>query len=313
MERSGENADVTTEGELGVGVPPGPPAGAVGSGSAVRRTLALILVANIVVVGVKVAVGVRTGTLSVLGAALESSLDTLNNIMGMILVTLAARAPDEDHPYGHEKFEAIGALAIVGFLSISCFELLQQGIERLRLNAGPRPATSLEIGALAATVLVNVFVVWYERKRGNELRSPFLLADAAHTSSDTYVTLLALASVLLARVGLGRFDAVLVLLVALIIATSGYRILRAALPTLVDERAVEAERIRGLLRSIPGIVDVRGVRSRFSPSGVLFADLTIVVDGQQSVADAHALADAAEAQITHAIGASEVTVHIEPS
>jgi cation diffusion facilitator family transporter len=303
---------VTTEGEL-AGARPRPPAGAVGSASAVRRTLALILVANVAVVGVKVAIGVRTGTLSVLGAALESSLDTLNNIMGMILVTLAARAPDEDHPYGHEKFEAIGALAIVGFLSISCFELLQQGIERLRLNVGPRPATSLEIAALAGTVFVNIFVVWYERKRGHELRSPFLLADAAHTGSDTYVTLLALASVLLARVGLGRFDAILVLLVAVIIAASGYRILRGTIPTLVDERAVDAERIRGLLRSIPGIVDVRGVRSRFSPSGVLFADLTIVVDGARTVADAHALADAAESRITSAIGDSEVTVHVEPA
>ena len=301
-----------TEGELDRrGVPPGP--GAVGSASAVRRTLAVIFIANLAVVAVKVTVGFRTGTLSVLGAALESSLDTLNNIIGMVLVTLAARAPDEDHPYGHEKFETIGALAIVGFLSISCFELLQQGVERLRLNVGPRPGTLLEIGALASTVLVNVFVVWYERRRGEQLRSPFLLADAAHTSSDTYVTLLALASMVLARMGLGRLDAILVLVVALIIAASGYRILRGSIPILVDERAVDAERIRELLRSIPGIIDVRGVRSRFSPSGVLLADLTIVVDGSQSVAESHDLADAAESRIREAIGESEVTVHVEPA
>src|SRR5688572_32907480 len=89
----------------------------------------------------------------------------------MALVTLAARAPDDDHPYGHDKFETIGALAIVGFLSISCFELLREGIQQLRGHQEPRPPEAVEVALLAATVGVNVFVVWYERRRGRELRS----------------------------------------------------------------------------------------------------------------------------------------------
>jgi cation diffusion facilitator family transporter len=278
----------------------------------VRRTLGVILALNLVVVAVKVAVGWRTGTLAVLGAALESALDTLNNVIGMALVTLAARAPDDDHPYGHDKFETIGALAIVGFLSISCFELLREGIQQLRSREEPRPPEAIEIALLAATVAANIFVVWYERRRGRELRSAFLLADAAHTSSDTYVTLLALASMLLAGVGLGRFDAPLAIVVALIIAISGYRILKGTIPILVDERAVDAERIRELVRTIPRIGEVRMVRSRFAASGLLFAELTIVVDGDSTVAEAHALADAVEARITAELGASDVTVHVEP-
>ena len=65
---------------------------------AVRSTLLLILVLNALVVGVKIVVGVRTDALSVLGAALESLLDLLNNVVGIALVGLAARGPDEDHP-----------------------------------------------------------------------------------------------------------------------------------------------------------------------------------------------------------------------
>jgi cation diffusion facilitator family transporter len=280
--------------------------------AAVRRTLGVILALNLVVVAVKVGVGWRTGTLTVLGAALESALDTLNNVIGMALVTLAARAPDEDHPYGHDKFETMGALAIVGFLSISCFELLREGVQQLLRHEEPRPPELLEIGLLAATVIANVFVVWYERRRGRELRSAFLLADASHTSSDTYVTLLALASMLLAAVGLGQFDAPLAIIVALIIAVSGYRILKGTIPILVDERAVDADKIRRLVRAIPRIGEVRKVRSRLSASGLFFAELTIVVDGESSVAEAHALADAVEARITEELGASDVTVHVEP-
>ena len=280
--------------------------------AAVRRTLGLILVLNLIVVAIKVVVGWRTGTLAVLGAALESGLDTLNNVFGMVLVTLAARAPDDDHPYGHDKFETMGALAIVGFLSISCFELLREGVQKFRRQEEPRPPELIEIILLAATLLVNVFVVVYERRRGRELRSNFLLADAAHTGSDTYVTLLALASMLLSLAGLGRFDAAVAIVVAVIIAVSGYRILKGTIPILVDERAVDAEEIRQVVRGIPRIGEVRMVRSRYAASGLLFAELTIVVDGDSTVAEAHELADEVEARITRVLGASDVTVHVEP-
>src|SRR5687768_14126797 len=143
---------VITEAETrGPAAPVGP-----AHAAAVRRTLGVILALNLVVVAVKVVVGWRTGTLAVLGAALESALDTLNNVIGMALVTLAARAPDEDHPYGHDKFETIGALAIVGFLSISCFELLKEGVQKLLRQEEPRPPEALEIALLAATVVVNI-------------------------------------------------------------------------------------------------------------------------------------------------------------
>jgi cation diffusion facilitator family transporter len=299
---------VTTVAETrGPAAPSGP-----AHAAAVRRTLGVILALNLVVVAAKIGVGWRIQSLAVLGAALESTLDTLNNVIGMSLVTLAARAPDEDHPYGHDKFETMGALAIVGFLSISCFELLKEGIQNLVQHQTPRPPDVLEVAMLAATVGVNVFVVWYERRRGRELRSAFLLADAAHTSSDTFVTLLALVSMLLADAGFGGFDAPLAIVVSLVIAYSGYRILKGTIPILVDQRAVDADEIRRLVRTIPRIGEVRMVRSRYSASGRLFAELTIVVDENSTVAEAHALADAVEARITETLGASDVTVHVEP-
>jgi cation diffusion facilitator family transporter len=281
--------------------------------TAVRNTLLVILILNLVVVAIKVFVGVRTGSLSVLGASLESALDALNNLVGMAVVSVAARAPDDDHPYGHDKFETLGALAIVGFLSISCFELLREGVMQLLHRRVPEPPTVFEIALLATTALVNLLVVWYERKRGRELSSAFLMADAAHTSSDLYVTLLALASLGLARVGYGSFDPLLAVVVALLIAWNGYAILRENVPILVDRRAVDAAEIRRLVGEIPEIHDVRDVRSRATPSGVLFAEVTIGVAANTSVADAHALADQVEARIGERLGTSQVTVHVEPA
>jgi cation diffusion facilitator family transporter len=267
---------------------------------------------NGLVVLVKLVAGARTGSLTVLGAAVESALDTLNNVIGMVLVAVASRAPDEDHPYGHDKFETLGALGIVGFLSISCFELLRAGIGSLFGGGSVARPDVTDIGVVAATLAVNAFVVWYERRLGKRLGSGFLLADAEHTRSDILVTGLALVSLFLGRRGARHVDAVLAIAVALIIAWSGWRILRRSIPILVDERAVQADELQRLVRNVPGILDVRTVRSRFTASGILFAELTIVVPKRTTVEHAHELADRVEAVIAGRYRATEVTVHIEP-
>jgi cation diffusion facilitator family transporter len=280
--------------------------------AAIQRTLLVVLALNAIVTVAKIIVGARTGTLTVLGAALESGLDMLNNVVGVILVALAGRAPDENHPYGHDKFETLGALGIVVFLSISCFELMRQGIVALRSNRMPRGASHVDLAVVASTLVVNAFVVWYERRRGKQLGSAFLLADAAHTGSDILVTLLAITSLLFAHVEQPWIDAVLAIAVALIIAWSGMEVLRQSIPVLVDERAIDATRLRSVVLSVSDIRDVRNVRSRSTPSGQLFAEVTIAVAGTTPVDAAHRLADAVEAAIEREFGTSQVTVHVEP-
>jgi cation diffusion facilitator family transporter len=281
-------------------------------GPEIRATLLVILLLNAIVVAAKVVVGVRTGSLSVLGAALESGFDMLNNVVGIVLVGIAARGPDEDHPYGHEKFETLGALAIVGFLSISCFELLREGVRYMVVGRTPRAPSLAELFVVLATMGINVIVVWYERRRGRQLNSTFLLADAAHTGSDIYVTAAAIASLVLARIGLGFIDPILAIAVALVIGWNGYQIVRGTVPVLVDQRAVDASEIRRLLSAIPGISEVPTVRSRAMASGVLFAEVTICVDAHTTVQEAHRIADAVEERLADQLGASEVTVHVEP-
>ena len=280
---------------------------------AVRNTLILILVLNALVAAVKIVVGLRTNALSVLGASLESALDVLNNIVGIALVRVASQEPDEDHPYGHRKFETLGALAIVGFLSISCFELLREGVRHLLVSEHPVSPSLTELSLIAATMFVNVGVVWYERRRARQLNSDFLLADAAHTRSDIYVTAAAFASLVLARRGYGAVDALLAIGVALLIAWNGYQIVRHTVPVLVDERGVDAGVLRRVVGAIPYVVDVRTVRSRAISSDVLFAEVTIGVHGATTVEEAHHIADTVEEKIAKELGVAEVLVHVEPA
>src|SRR5947208_16135259 len=101
----------------------------------VRRVFIGLLVANLAVVGVKLWVGFASGSLAILGGAVDSCVDALNNALALIVIRVAAKEPDEDHPYGHGKFETLGALAIVGLLAITCFELVREAVNHLGSGA----------------------------------------------------------------------------------------------------------------------------------------------------------------------------------
>jgi len=279
---------------------------------AVRRTLLIVLALNLIVTLMKLTVGVRTGALTVVGAALESGLDLLNNLLALALVSVAHRAPDEEHPYGHAKFETLGTLAVVGFLSISCFELLRQGVASMISGTRIQTARPGDMVIVASTLIINAFVVWYESRRGRALNSALLTADAAHTRTDIFVTLLAVASLWLSRRGMARADGALAIIVGLIIAWTGYEILRMSIPVLVDERAMDAAQIRAVVQAVPGVKGVGDIRSRATATHS-FAEVTITVSGAASVKEAHELADAVEQAVSERLGGGQVTVHVEPA
>lgn len=282
---------------------------------AVRRVLAGLLVANIAVLIVKVTIGVVAGSLSVLGDAIHSSVDAIYNVLGLFVVRVAAQAPDEEHPYGHGKFETLGALAIVVFLSITCFELVRSAIGRLTAGGQTVRVTDVGLALLLATLATNVFVAWYENRRGRELSSELLIADAAHTRTDVFITIGVLIGVLVARRGYGWIDPAVAIAVALLIVRVAYQILARVVPVLVDERAIPAPTIQETARAVDGVKDAYSIRSRgggHGNPGVRYAEVTIAVDPNANVADAHAIADAVEERLKKDLELEAVTVHVEP-
>ena len=279
--------------------------------TAIRRVLLGLLVANVAVVTVKVLIGVRTGSLSVLGDAIHSSVDALNNIVFMVLTRIAGKAPDDDHPYGHGKFESVGALFILVFLSVSGFELLKTSLTGL-VNGAPIPRMhATDLALLAATVAVNIWVTWFEFRRARELGSDLLLADAAHTRVDVVISLGVLGGAALSSAGVHHVDAIIAIVVVLLVMRVGWHIIKDAIPSLVDQVAREAEAIRRNAEEVGGVRSAYGIRSR-SAAGVTFAELTIGVDGKLSVDEAHGIADAVEARLHSHLQLDNVFVHIEP-
>lgn len=278
---------------------------------AIRRVLLFILVANLIVVAIKGAVGVLTGSLAVFGDAVQSSVDGINNLLGLLIIRLAAQGPDDDHPYGHAKFEALGAMAVVVFLSISLFELVRSAVTRLATGGAPPHVGGLELGLLALTLLVNIWVAWYERQRGIAMQSDLLIADAAHTRTDVFVTVAVLGGLALSRAGLTWADPVLTLLVAAFVAYTGFVVVMQAMPTLMDEAALDSQEIARVAGKVRGVERAYSIRSR-GTGHQRFAELTIAVPGQVTVASAHEVTDAVEDALRNDLGFHEVVVHVEP-
>lgn len=278
---------------------------------ATRLTLRRVLYLNLVVVVLKLGAFLASGALSILAEITHSSLDAINNLFALWVARVAGRDPDDRHPYGHHKFETLGALVLVGLLSITVFELVKSALGRLLAPPVAVEASPLAVGLMAVGVVIGMAVSTYEARRGRSLGSDLLLADAAHTRSDVFTSLGVLAGLLLMRMGLPQVDAWVTLAVAAAIAWTGWRIVSDAVPVLVDERAVAPERIRDLAEAHQDVIACYGIRSRGRP-GEVFAELTISVRGSMDTATSHAVADAVEAAVASALQAREVLVHVEP-
>src|SRR5207244_8936430 len=201
---------------------------------------------------------------------------------------------------------------IVVFLSVTCFELVRSAVGRLITGGRAVQISDAALGLLLITLVTNILVAWYENRRGQQLSSDLLIADAAHTRADVFITIGVLIGVLFSRQGYTWVDPVVAILVALLIVRVAYQILSRAVPVLVDERAIPEPRIRESAQAVEGVKSAYGIRSRGGNTGVRYAEVTIAVDSSANVADAHAIADAVEERLKKDLELEEVTVHVEP-
>lgn len=279
--------------------------------SQVKRVLLGLLFANLIVVIAKLFIGVSTGSLAVAGDAVHSAVDAMNNVLGLAIISVAVRDPDEDHPYGHRKFETLGALLIVVFLSISGFEIVKGALKRLSTGSPQLDISNGELAILVATLLINATVAIYETRRGKELHSQILLADAAHTTADVFITIGVITGVVLSRSGFPYADPLVALVVAAAIVFVTRDIILRAIPVLVDEQVVDFRKIRDIAEAVPGVHRAYDIRSRGAPNQ-RFAELTISVAGKATVEQAHEIADVVEDKLHQDIGIHQIVVHVEP-
>lgn len=287
--------------------------GIVDNRAQVRQVLIITLLLNLFVMGLKVTVGLWTGSLSLLADALHSVTDSANNILGLVASQFSSPEPDRDHPYGHQKFEAVGALGISAFLGIACFEILQGAINRILYGGQPVKIVGRELWLLLIVLGVNIFVAFYERHVGQKVGSPILIADAKHTMSDVWVTISVMAGLIgIWALGVQWLDVALAFPVAILVFFSGWSVLRENLPWLVDEMAIAPEAIHGIVMQVPGVVNCHQIASRGVIGRQVFIEMHLVVDAIE-VETAHQITETVEEALETQFSPVRINIHVEPS
>ncbi len=279
----------------------------------VQRVLYVTLGLNLLVFLVKLGLGLTTGSLSLVADALHSVTDSASNMLALLAARFSSPEPDEEHPYGRSKFEAIGALGIAAFLGMASFEILSAAVGRF---FAPQQS-QLQIDGLTLTLMlgllgINLFVAFYECSWGRALASSLLLADARHTLSDVWVTLTVLLG--LAGIhfwGIPWLDQVLAVPVGLLVFWSGWEVLRENVPFLTDRVAIPPKSLRELVLSLPGILDCHDITSRGIPGQMIFIEMHMVVE-PLDVESAHRITEAVEQLLQERYGPVRVTIHLEP-
>lgn len=275
----------------------------------VARVLWVILWLNLAVAVGKLVAGWRADSLAILGDGLHSLVDALSNVVGLVMLRLATAPPDEDHPFGHAKYETVAALVLAGLMLLTAFELGQAAVERL-FRPQEVVVDALTVITMVVTLGVNALVSWLEAREGRRRGSEVLLADAAHTRADVFVTLAVLGGLGLQRLGVAGMDPLLALAVALFIVYTAWSVLRHALPVLTDATAIDPVDVARVVRGVAGVESVHDIRSRRTGHGS-FVQMHLVVDAHD-VASAHRITDEVERRVSLELGASEVFVHVEP-
>jgi cation diffusion facilitator family transporter len=278
---------------------------------AVSSVLYRVLFLNLIVAAAKIALGLSTGAVSVLSDGYHSLTDTASNVVGIIGVRIAGAPPDRDHPYGHRKFETMASVGILIFLLLVLREILSAAWERLETGGELRVST-LTFLVMGGTFLVNLAVVFYERRAGKRLNSEVLIADAHHTTSDLMTSLTVIVALVGVRSGYSWLDPAAALVVAVFIGHACWEIFKQTSGILADQIVIPEEEIRAVVKSVPEVIGSHHIRTRGSADFV-FLDLHIWMDADMRLDKAHLLSHVVKDRLMARFPQiKDAIIHIEP-
>lgn len=278
----------------------------------IRRTLIIVLILNLLVAAAKFGYGYWSGSVAMRADGVQSFLDGLSNVVALVSVAIAARPPDEDHHFGHERYESLASLLIAGMMSVSVVQILQDAVGQLR--SGDVPIVNAgSFGVILATMSINAGVSVWERRQGRALKSDILIADAKHTASDVFVSLGVLLGLFLVRLGWTQADAIISIVITGLIAWTAWTIVRDAMAVLTDATHADAREVMRSILETEGVETAHKLRMR-SSGGRILALVDITVDPRMTVLDGHEIATRVEQAVKHVAGSdTSVTVHVEPA
>ncbi len=286
-----------------------------------RRLILVGVAANVVLALAKILGGIFGRSHALIADGIESSLDVLSSALMWLAVKYAGRPPDHDHPYGHGKMESLAAVGGSLVLIFAGLALAYRSVAEIITLTAHSTAANVPAGftllILAVTIGIKEFLFRWFHRRGREIGSRALQADAQHHRSDALTSLAAVIGISAALIGgpsWAQADEWAALFSCGLIVFNGVGMLREAMGDILDEQASSeiTGHIRSLTLNVPGVTSVEKCRVRKSGLN-RFVDIHVRVSGERTVREGHEIAHhVKDILLDSPLHLGDVTVHIEP-
>lgn len=281
------------------------------------RVSGVSITVNLVLSLFKLLAGILAHSGAMLSDAVHSASDVISTIVVIIGVKLSGKKSDAEHQYGHERLECVSAIILAGLLFATGVGIGMSGIKSIL--AGSKGQKIMEPGLLAliaavVSIVTKEWMFWYTRAAAKKISSGALMADAWHHRSDALSSVGSFVGILGARLGCPIMDPIASVVICIFILKAAIDIFKDAIDRMVDHSCDEKteDKMRQAVLEVPGVKGVDVLQTRLFGSKI-YVDLEISADGQQSLNDAHAIAERVHHMIENTFqDVKHCMVHVNP-
>jgi len=281
---------------------------------AITRTAIVGGIVNVILSLIKLGSGIIWHSQALVADGIHSFSDLLSDVLVWFAGRHATQAPDQEHPYGHARYETVATLALGAFLFAVAIGIGWDAAHRLFAPSELLQPEPLALAAALLSILVKEWLYWWTLGYARRVRSDMLRANAWHHRSDAISSIVVLIGVAGTLAGLPYLDSVAAVIVAVMIGQIAWELGSEAVRELVDT-GLEEERLSEITRtisSVSGVRDIHMLRTR-KHGGQASADVHVLVDPKLSVSEGHMISVLVEQRLKdHIDEISDVTVHIDP-
>ena len=285
------------------------------------RVALLSVVSNTALVAIKLIAGFLSGSVSIISEAVHSGVDLLAAVIAFVSVRKAGKPADDDHPFGHGKYENISGALEALLIFVAAAWIVKEAIHKL-LVPEPLGVLGWGIAIMLVSAATNAFVSRLLMRVGEETDSIALRADAWHLRTDVYTSIGVMAGLTIIWAGehlwpgarLAWVDPVVAIAVAMLIVKAAWDLTAESVRDLLDVRlgADEEAWIRGYLGGLyPQVQGFHRLRTR-KAGATRFVDFHLIVEATMTVADSHRLSDAIIEAIAGHLPRAHISIHVEP-
>ncbi|CUX83301.1 MAG: CDF family cation efflux protein [Roseibaca calidilacus] len=269
---------------------------------------------NIILSTAKIGAGVVLASPALVADGVHSLSDLVSDVLVLWALRHSGRAPDEDHPYGHGRFETLATLALSAVLALTGLGIAWDAALRLLSGADSAPGV-WALAVIALSIVTKEILFHYTKGVGEREASRMIVANAWHHRTDALSSVVALVGVGAAQLGFGWGDPLAAIIIAAMLARVAWEFGKGAVDELVDTQAPDNLRadLQDSLSRTPGVQGLRDLRMRQHGARAV-ADVSVMVDPHITVTEGHRIAEAARADALGQIDALEdLIIHVEPA